>query len=285
MDKEGEKLCDARYASNLNVIGEWLYYICQEGKDQYNQVIRRMKTDGSNMEILYENDDYTCKRMVVVEDQIIFQTVSMDSMGDTETLYCMGVDGGEPTALLDEESYFYGIDGNYVYYFSLQMDENTIPDVCRMDLKTKKPEVVLEGDDEGGVATNLAIEDGWLYYAKATGGETLDLSRINLETGESVYITAIANTNYEGESPINVKDGWIYFNDVEQIDTEDGEGDTISKVMKVKADGSGETKVTDSVESASIFTCGDQVFCATADKKIFVWNEDDLHFNWERIPQ
>jgi hypothetical protein len=213
----------------INLSGDWIYYL---GTNEF--FIYKIKTDGSSKTKLGTTHVSYMGGMVVQDDMIYF--VNAD---DDDKLYSMKTDGTEPKKLSDTKILKHTVDGEWIYYTTYLVDEDTYDSSYTIGkIKTDgtgETELVKDG------GFNLVLHEGWLYYSssehehrlyriKTNGKENTKLSNymissVNIAGDKLVYSTQddhrlkvsgldgsdVKNLIEEKAGVVLVVGDWIYF--------------------------------------------------------------------------
>lgn len=242
-NKTAEKICDAVMPSDINVIGDWVYYVSRGGQDGNGQMICRVKTDGTNQETLYQNEEYVYQNLAAVNEKLFFQVSLFNEMSMTGTIFSMNMDGSELETVAEGQYLLHGIGSNLLYYNDLNGER---PKLCSRDLTTGEVEEIIE-DFPG---SNIAIEQGKVYYTEyvdSASDDQLMLSCYDLESESIEKLQYIDITDYEAGSPFLINDGVLYYIDVE-ASYPDG-----YNIMKISADGNGDSEFVRENDSTPMF--------------------------------
>lgn len=240
-----------KYASNITVLGDWIYFT--DLKDSQSNNLYRIKIDGTDETQLSNRN---CRWFKVVNNKIYssslhsFNTMDMDGsnkinipvngmiidpdivgdyfyyieQSDSETpklkIYKLKTDGSSKTQISSEGSH--GIDALKVYdnwlYFTAQTDNAHISHLKKMKLDgTEKTNIV------DSTESSFDISEDWIYYFTP---EPSCLSKVKIDGSEKSKIEDI-----KGFLPV-VKDGWIYYDAI-------FDGDAFQH--KVRIDGTDDT--------------------------------------------
>ena len=96
-------------SSNINVIGDWVYYLDKSIRGSGWQICA-IKTDGSERRVVNEREDV--RRMIVVGDWIYYLTF------DDRSIYAIKTDGSSDRNITDAEDLVTQmiVDGDWIYY-------------------------------------------------------------------------------------------------------------------------------------------------------------------------
>lgn len=166
--------------SNINVIGEWIYYVISEGSPIEQQNLFKVKTNGSENILIQEN----CSNINAIKDRI-FYSVFVDDIkyqkeaisdypykGENGNIYSMGVDGNKKVKLVSKNTYGFLISSGSIFY----SDGNGI---YKTDLYGRNEIKILSGR-----VTDYVVNNNYLYYV-----ENEKIIRMNLLTKNSKIIT------------------------------------------------------------------------------------------------
>lgn len=211
-------------ASNINLVGELLYYSDDDGICEYNP-----KTGQKDI-ISAESPDF-----MRVYKGYIYYTSEAD--GRTDNIYRMNMDGseviclkeniiGDLTTLTIFEDNIYFVDENDNY-------------INKMSLDGQQTEIFL--NEEVDELAPIYIDNGYMYYEKVVdhfnlGSSECRIYRIKLDGTEKQQITTVQSDNYM------VHNGQIYYEGYKNWETDskvslcciniDGSGDRIIENMK-----------------------------------------------------
>lgn len=173
---------------SLNVYDNYIYFILmdneslasnsvlseEESLDTLNNKIYRMKLDGSEVEVINDNEFHNnCYEVYVVDDKVYY--IGLDT-----NIYYMNLDGSNKTKLNDDETGYLGITEDYI-----------ILNVVKTDEKTDKSDEDTSETDQEDTSTTSTFET---QVMKRDG---TDLHKL---TGERLY-------------SINVVGDYIYYVD------------------------------------------------------------------------
>lgn len=226
MAEKGEKLFATNDAYAMNVVGNWVYYISSSWNDVY-----AIQTDGSVSNQM--SAGYNCVEVIATEKYLVLQVADREeylrtgySRGD---IYKYPIEDGEEVELLVQgECELIGMQDGFIYYTE-GVDNR---DLYRIDLNGRRQEIIIR--DFSSYST-VVVEDGWIYGAVPNDDEKdAMISRINIETGERQSLYATCASQSDWEFSLNVKNDWIYFQEI-VIDYDAGEVDYF--IAKIRTDG------------------------------------------------
>ncbi len=218
-------------ASNINVVGNYIYCSLLEGKSDYNIGFYRMKMDGTDLKKITSS---YIDRVNVFNGWIYFL--------ESHQLYKMKIDGTSKNLLVSENVDWFCIENNYIYY-------NVYDCMYKIDMNGKKKKIL---------ATNVnsqfaTSEDSFVYYIcnlikdPQTGEYKSGIFKIGKDDKISPVVYRRSSTDY-----INAFNGWIYYSDSKDI-------------MRIKADGTKAEKICTNAFNVryDINICGDFIFYST----------------------
>jgi hypothetical protein len=231
-DGTGKKKLSSGIVERLVIDGDWLYFIISEdvGVDK----IRRVKKDGTGNTQLFKNDfpNDIFSNLVVANGKLYFVYNS--------TLFSSNLDGTnkQMVYILGTQRSF-TIYNNQIYYNTYNPDGY----IFRVNLDcTGFTRITNVG------SYDFTVDGNWIYYVNGSDGDKLYRASISGETYELPYAESdFSNTlgikdqviekisDDEAVTPV-VKDGWVYY--LNRVDN--------YTIYKVRIDGSGRTKLTNS---------------------------------------
>lgn len=238
-DSSGQKLSDDPYASHLNVVGDWIYYVDSEGG------LCRMKTDGSQLALM---TNYPVDFMQASSDYIYF--LADYERGDgtkTKELHRIKPDGSGDEALLWylSSSWDYSIIDNDIYYLYWDATTQT------QTLKKRASSDILKNVDKFVISYNhiyyINHVDKCIYKADMDGNNII---KITSDTAKG----------------LNVSNGIIYY-----TNTSDN-----NKLYKITTDGKDNSIAADVKSDSAINIAGGKLFYIETNKKFetYVMNKD-----------
>ena len=130
IDNKNTKKITSGEISNINVIGNWIYYVkCIEKKGPQGNIIKesnlyKIKNDGTQNDIILKN----CNFINIINNSIYY-SVSVDSIGyeknniknyslknEVGYIYKANIDGSNKVKLVSKNTEFYLITKQYIYY-------------------------------------------------------------------------------------------------------------------------------------------------------------------------
>lgn len=240
-DSKGQKLSDDPYASHLNVIDDWIYYVDSQGG------LCKMKTDGSGLSLL---TDYPVKFMQVTSDYIYFLTSHKSESDGNQfrELHRIKPDGSNDETVLSylSSSWDYLVVDNDIYFLYWEPSTQT-QKLLRMGSFTD----ILNNVDKFVISDNhiyyINHEDKCIYKADMDGK---NIGKITSDTTKS----------------LNIANGWIYY-----ANTSDN-----NKLYKITTDGKDKSKVADIKSDYLINIAGGKLFYVETNTKFetYIMNKD-----------
>ena len=237
-DNKKELFMDNLDILSLNVVGNYIYFIgigteSLEGEDELDNKIYRIKTDGSDLKIINDNEfNNDCYEIYVVNGKVYY-------IGEDANIYKMNLDGTKKELVLDNGTGYLGINDKYIIYNALPEGETE---------ETATDYVTYIRNINGTNSTKIAdgkrlysvnIVDDYIYYTN----ENKQICRIKTDgTDDKVIIETEAYN-------MNVLGDYIYYLNYKDLENEDY---TVC-IYKVKKDGSEETKIIKELETYSSF--------------------------------
>ena len=219
-DSSGMKKINDDPSSNINVVGDWVYYLDNSSGGSGGQICA-IKTDGSERRVINEKENIAS--MIVVGDWIYY--VSFDRSINT-----IRIDGsGNRSITTAEESVSNMImDGDWIYY------NNWNDEGCIYAIRT-------DGSERRKVSDEffycIFIIDEWMYWFTQDidhNDKWVGSSRIGaIKTDGSEACTILETKGFI--SSINTDGNWIYY----------ANSDDSGKIFAIKPDGSEMRKVSD----------------------------------------
>lgn len=274
---EKTKLTNHRAINQINVVGDWIYYMrFSEPAGLY-----KVKTDGTESTLLMQQMGMAELATVVKEDWIYGNF----SEGGSLRLYKIKTDGTEKTILGGENAVTaINVVGDWIYYISSSLEwseggPSNLPsppprDLYAGDLYRIKIDGTEKTKLSEGNFTSINVVDDWVYFMmdrgsgiykmKTDGSEKIKLADdkkvdyINV-AGDWIYYISVAEgergifkmktdgtektkltatLTEEGQAPgLNIAGEWIYYGDYKDINKNE------AGIYKIKTDGTGKTEV------------------------------------------
>ena len=196
LDGTGRTVIVRDISSNINVVGEWVYYT---NADDFS-TLYKVRTDGSGRTKL--NDD-TCTNVVVSGDWIYYISIDNDAR-----IYRIGTNGEGREKITQERCSdgFVVVDG-WIYYSSWGL-RTTIGGVTLTNLSSGLRKMRTDGTDNtllnnAGFST---VSDGeWIYFTDSQAD--LRVYKIKLDgTGK-----AMINNSVSVNHSMNIMGDWIFY--------------------------------------------------------------------------
>ncbi|MBU3191368.1 cell wall-binding repeat-containing protein [Clostridium bowmanii] len=167
LDKDSNSIIRGNSAritkSNINIIGEWIYYesvanwmdVAAEYEVVITEGIYKLKTDGTGKTKICSDD---AREMMVMGDWIYYCNYS-----DSGKLYKIKVDGSSRTKIVDDACNRINISGNYIYYFKNKETSWTNFTTNLYRIKIDRTENMKIPSDEK--IRFLVVEGDFIYYS------------------------------------------------------------------------------------------------------------------------
>lgn len=238
-------------STNINVVGDWVYYINQE------QYIYRVKTDGSDKQKIGDVKTSYWSNLIVENETVYFI-----SSEEGNRLYRINSDGSGLKRLNNSITVKFTIEGDWVFYSKIKtLFSEDIPEVeIRKVYKNGASDTLIIS----GGGFNLIAHEGWLYYTTLNNNNRLyrvrydgkdntrisddEVSQLNLSGNRLVYSTTtegvLISCEFDGREShvltsaanageiVGIIGEWIYFM----------RSDLGGRTFRMKVDGSGMQK-------------------------------------------
>lgn len=207
---------------SLNVYKDYIYFIGSATEtyleeDDVDNKIYRMKTDGTNLEVLNDNElNNDCYEIYVVNNQIYY-------IGLNAEICKMDLNGANKKIVSDNGTGFLGITKDYIIYNSDagEESEDYVTYIMNIDGTDAKPII------EGKRLYSVNIEGNYIYYGDA------DKKIYKTEIGSGVE--EVLYDNIEAYN-LNTNEGYAYY--LNYLDAENANYTVC--LFRVKLDGSTE---------------------------------------------
>ncbi len=208
---------------SLNVYKDYIYFIGSATEtyleeDDVDNKIYRMKTDGTNLEVLNDNElNNDCYEIYVVNNQIYY--IGLDA-----EICKMDLNGANKTVVANNGTGFLGITKDYIIYNSDAGEdaEDYITYIMNIDGTDAKPII------EGKRLYSVNIEDDYIYY----GDSDKNIYKTKIGSG----VEEVLYDNIEAYN-LNTNEGYAYY--LNYLDAENSNYTVC--LFRVKLDGSSET--------------------------------------------
>lgn len=223
-DKQQIYMCEAGAdIVSINVYKGHIYFIGSEEvttdeNDVLDNKIYRMKTDGSALEVLNDNElNNDCYELYVINDEIYY-------IGVNAEICKMDLNGSNKTVVADNGTGYLGITDKYIIYNNLASETGIeyVTYIMNLDGTDAKPII------EGKRLYSVSIEGKYIYYSDSN--KKLYRTEIGSNKEELLY------DNIEVYN-LNTNDGYAYY--LNYLDAENG--DLTVCLFRVKLDGSTHT--------------------------------------------
>ena len=207
---------------SLNVYKGYIYFLGADTEtykvdDELDNKIYRMTVDGTDMEILNDNEvNNDCYEIYVVNDYVYY-------IGLNAEVCRMDLDGSNKTVISDNGTGFLGITEDYIIYNKAESEdsEDYVTYIMNVDGVDAKPII------EGKRLYSVNIEDNYVYYSNTE--KHLYRTEIGSNKEELLYEEEMYN--------LNTNDGYAYYLGYADVKNSDY---TVC-LFRVKLDGTSET--------------------------------------------
>ncbi len=215
-----ELLMDNFDVLSINVYKNYIYFIgigadIYSDEDEVDNKIYRMKTDGSDLEVINDNEfNNECYEIYVLNNSIYY-------IGTDENIYKMKLDGTKRELVSENGTGYIGITNKYIIYnVENEAGDNYVTYIMNIDGKNARP--ILENTR----LYSVDILGDYIYYTNTEK----QIYRTKIDSGESELI--LDDTAYN----LNLNGDYLYF--LNYLD-EENEDYTVA-LFRVKADGTQE---------------------------------------------
>ncbi len=236
-DGSGKIKLSDDFAKKIWINGEYIYYINYYGESQRNSFYR-IKIDGTERSEL-ATDAPSC---VNFKGNYIYYTKYDKIDSDKFSMYKMKNNGTEKQAIGNEHGMYLTLKDDYLYYANLN-DSSKIYKI-KIDGSDKK----LLCEDSAERYMNVA--GNWIYYCD---NENNNLYRIKLDGSEKQKLNNANSRN------INIVENYIYYSAIDENDN--------GLLYKMKLDGSENKMLSDADCSTAVEVHNDYVYCSGFNSK------------------
>lgn len=165
---------------SINVYKNYIYFIGSATEtyledDELDNKIYRIKTDGTNLEILNDNElNNECYEMYVVNDAIYY-------IGVNAEICKMDLNGANKTVIADNGTGYLGITDKYIIYNALESKDKAEYVTYIMNLDGTEAKPILEGKR----LYSVNIEEDYVYYSDSN--KKLYRTKIGSNEEEALY--------------------------------------------------------------------------------------------------
>ena len=184
---------------SINALNGYIYFTGilsgeYSSADEIDNKIYRMKNDGSDLEVINDNNfSNLYYSFYAIDDKIYF-------VGTDNNIYKMNLDGTAIEKISDNQSGFLGVTEKYILFDKYETEnENYTQETYIMNLDGSNARAVLPGKN----LTNVNIENDYIYYIN----EDKYMCRTKIDSNEEEIVQA--KTTYL----LNVFNNYAYFFD------------------------------------------------------------------------
>lgn len=181
---------------SINAVGDYVYFISissneENTEDTIDNKIYRMKTDGSDLEVINDNElNNDCYEIYVINGYIYYIDVNAN-------VSKMKLDGTEKNVVAENGTGYLGLTENYIIYNNLPEENSTEYVTYIMNIDGTDPKPVIEGKR----LYSVNIVDNYIYYTDEN--KKIYRTEINSNKEELVFDTEAYN--------LNVDNGYAYY--------------------------------------------------------------------------
>ena len=191
-----EEKSESHEIVSINVSGDYIYYIDiitdeTNEEDPYNNKVYRMKTDGSNIEVINDNElNNDCYEIYVVNGYVYY-------IDEDANIAKMKLDGSKKSVVKDNGTGYLGLTEEYIVFNKLKEGSETDYVTYIMDINGENERPIIK--DKRLYSVN--VEAGYVYYT--TEEKKIYRTQIDSNTEELVCDTEAYN--------LNVNNGYVYY--------------------------------------------------------------------------
>lgn len=202
--------------ASINVRKNYIYFIAFKDEavseeDARDNKIYRMKLDGSDLQIINDNDfNNNCYEVYVVGNYVYY-------IGTDSNIYKMKLNGSDRELVSGNKTGYLGITDDYIIYNKLETGEKYTTSI--MDLNGENSRPIIEGKR----LYSVSVKDNYIYYAD----ENKKIKRTKIGSNEEELVLDTQAYNF------NLKDGYMYYLNFKDVEN----GDRTICIYRLKADG------------------------------------------------
>lgn len=205
---ELQQISEFKYIGSFRVIDDWMYFGCEY----------KMKTDGSNLQQMYDKRGASGKTVNIVDGWIYYY--DSDNEGN-DSIYKSKTDGTDELKIYSGRTDIMIVDGDWIYY-----EEYDSKDLYKMKIDGSDSQLVVQED---GILS-INVDDDWIYYSGSDDAGVPSLCKIKTDGTDKQVLYA------DNANDICIIKGWIYY-DING--GEDVNGKHVERLYRIKTDGSG----------------------------------------------
>lgn len=177
---------------SINVVGNYIYFIqivqeADNDEDQVNNKICRIKKDGSDFQVINDNEfNNDCYEIYVINGKVYY--IDTDA-----NVAKMDLDGSNKTVVSENGTGYLGITEDYIIYNDYKDESSDEYVTYIMDIDGQNKRTIVEGKR----LYSVNVEGEYIYYT----GEDKKIYRTKVDSNEEevVYDTEAYNLNVVGE--------------------------------------------------------------------------------------
>lgn len=204
---------------SINAVGNYIYFIAVSSEvynegDELDNKIYRMKTDGTDLQVINDNEfNDNCYEIYVIKNNIYY-------IGTDANIYKMKLDGSDKEMVSENGTGYLGINEKYIIYNAQASEGDTDYVTYIMNLDGSNPRPILEGKR----LYSINLDGNYVYYTN----EDKSICKTKIDSNEEIILSndTAYNLNLEGK--------YLYFLNYADLEKEDY---TVC-IYRLKKDGS-----------------------------------------------
>ena len=238
-------------AFNINVVGEWIYYINYTYDGYY---IYKIRTNGQDR--IRVSDDMIQgwpENTISVVDDWIYYSIYEDG------IYKIRTDGSDRTKLSNEEGTMsINVVEDWIYYVSYRVNEqpHVLADIYK--IRTDGSDRTRVSDD---YTFKINVVDDWIYYIAALDDYLSEhyLYKVRTDGSERTKVSEDILWGMGMFNPVIVVGDWIYYSFFHHVEGDCPDSQAVGGIYKMRTDGSSRIKIGD-YEAVTINVVGDWIY-------------------------
>lgn len=215
-----QRISADKYCKYINVIGDWIFYKCNNALREYVYDLVKIKIDGSERSVV--TSSFSITYVYVCDKKLYYKHDNGFSILDLET--------GEKTLYNEGNYYMPYVEGDWVYFLDSYDSSYGYGKLCKNRLGGTEKIQLTDYN-----ARKFNVYDGWVYYTDFN----FSIRRVRVDGTQDSEVFSDGYVNM-----FNVSDGVIYAGGRE--------------VFKIELNGSSYTKFTTGIVADFLFTLTDK---------------------------